>query len=319
MTGIDRSTCPTPIAKGAPEIVPALLIGRLATDTRFEGLGLGTAMVGALLAEAVTLNRTAAFRAVVVTALNDAAYEWWQRFGFAPFDPDDETRLDLFLLTKDIEATLQHMVSRTAVAAPVPAEFTLLDAAQLAALPSELRAAYEELRAMDPVERARFLGHTTLASTAQAFLASVCDAQDLRTVWPGVDENLRLCLVQQWILDNATNFWTDGHDRDETAHALAAAEPNHPLWEHFERVHLRSISKSIPPPAVRGIGANTRLVSPDAELLYIQDITDMEGGVWLPGEEREVYPMVMKRTDNRWLVASLGSENLPVPGWPPQF
>jgi GNAT superfamily N-acetyltransferase len=109
MTSVDRSASPTQLAKGAPSQVPALLIGRLATDTRVTGCGLGTHMVKHILATAAELNVKAACRAVVVTAFNPAAFSWWQRFGFDPFDADDSTNLDLYLLTKDIAATLARL------------------------------------------------------------------------------------------------------------------------------------------------------------------------------------------------------------------
>ena len=106
MTSVDRSASPTPLAKGAPLQVPALLIGRLATDTPVTGLGLGTHMLKNILATAAELNVKAACRAVVVTALNPAAFSWWQRFGFDPFDAEDSTNLNLYLLSEDIAATL---------------------------------------------------------------------------------------------------------------------------------------------------------------------------------------------------------------------
>jgi GNAT superfamily N-acetyltransferase len=110
MTSVDRSASSTPLAKGAPLQVPALLVGRLATtDTRVTGLGLGTQMVKHILATAAELNVKAACRAVVVTALNPAAFSWSQRFGFDPFDAEDSTNLDLYLLTKDIAATLARL------------------------------------------------------------------------------------------------------------------------------------------------------------------------------------------------------------------
>ena len=109
MTSVDRSASPTPLAKGAPLQVPALLIGRLATDTRVTGLGLGTHMVKHILATAAELNVTAACRAVEVTALNPAAFSWWQRFGFGPFDAEDSTNLNLYLLSEDIAATLTRL------------------------------------------------------------------------------------------------------------------------------------------------------------------------------------------------------------------
>lgn len=109
MTSIDRSACPTALAKGAPPQVPALLIGRLATATTTTALGLGTAMVRHVLATAAELNTQAACRAVVVTALNPRVAAWWEKFGFTLFDPDDPANLDLYLLTDDITATLDTL------------------------------------------------------------------------------------------------------------------------------------------------------------------------------------------------------------------
>lgn len=109
MTAVDRSSSPKSLGKGAPQQIPALLIGRLATDTRVAGLGLGTDMVKHILATAVELNIKAACRAVVVTALNADAFRWWQRFGFEPFNVNDAGNLDLYMLTKDIAATLNGL------------------------------------------------------------------------------------------------------------------------------------------------------------------------------------------------------------------
>lgn len=109
MTSVDRSASPAPLAKGALMQVPALLVGRLATDARDAGLGLGTQLVKHILATAAELNLKAACHAVVVTALDRTAFGRWQRFGFDTSDTDDPTNLDLYLLTKDIGATLARL------------------------------------------------------------------------------------------------------------------------------------------------------------------------------------------------------------------
>lgn len=109
MTGIDRSGAPAEVAKHAPNPVPALLIGRLAVDRSASGFGIGTALVVHVLATAVDLNLRVACRAVVVSALDDGARSWWERFGFHPFDPDDAENLDLYLLTNEIEETLRSL------------------------------------------------------------------------------------------------------------------------------------------------------------------------------------------------------------------
>jgi GNAT superfamily N-acetyltransferase len=109
MTGIDRSAAPPDLVKGAPNPVPALLLGRLAVDKHYANLGIGTALTAHVLATAVELNEKAACRAVVVTALNHPARTWWQRLGFHPFYPDDPAELDLYLLTSEIETTLRKL------------------------------------------------------------------------------------------------------------------------------------------------------------------------------------------------------------------
>lgn len=106
MTGIDRSAAPETLGKGAPDPVPALLLGRLAVDHRYANLGIGTALTAHVHATAVELNEKAACRAVVVTALNPNARAWWERLGFHPFDPANPDQLDLYLLTAEIQATL---------------------------------------------------------------------------------------------------------------------------------------------------------------------------------------------------------------------
>ncbi len=107
MTGIDRSAAPERLARHAPDPVPALLLARLAVDRRHANLGIGTALSGHVLATAVELNEKAACRAVVVTALNPPARDWWERLGFRPFDPDQPDQLDFYMLTSEIEATLR--------------------------------------------------------------------------------------------------------------------------------------------------------------------------------------------------------------------
>lgn len=108
MTGIDRSAAPDVLAKGAPDPVPALLLGRLAVDRRHANLGIGIALAIHVLATAVELNEKAACRAVVVTALTRRARGWWERLGFHPFDPAEPDQLDLYLLTSEIDTTLRR-------------------------------------------------------------------------------------------------------------------------------------------------------------------------------------------------------------------
>ena len=103
MTAIDHTAAPARLRKAAPDPVPAMLVGRLAVDEAFAGLGVGTAMVRHLLATAIEVNLSAACKAVVVTALHDQARTWWLKLGFAPFE---DSGLELYLLTANIQRTL---------------------------------------------------------------------------------------------------------------------------------------------------------------------------------------------------------------------
>ncbi len=109
MTGIDRSAAPPKLTKAAPDPVPALLLGRLAVDRSYANLGIGTALTAHVLATAIELNQKAACRAVVVTALNASARNWWERLGFQPFYPNNPDQLDLYLLTAEIAATVRRI------------------------------------------------------------------------------------------------------------------------------------------------------------------------------------------------------------------
>jgi GNAT superfamily N-acetyltransferase len=109
MTAVDRSSAPAALGKRGPDPIPALLIGRLAVDREHAGLGLGTALVGHILATALELNTKAACRAIVVSALNRRALGWWERLGFQAFDPLSDQPPELYLLTADIEATLGRL------------------------------------------------------------------------------------------------------------------------------------------------------------------------------------------------------------------
>jgi GNAT superfamily N-acetyltransferase len=108
MTAISLATAPAALSKHSLDPVPALLCGRFGVDHRYGGLGVGTALVAHVLATAVEMNQAAAMKAVLVTAISPEARDWWTRFGFEPFDTTPDC-LDLYLLTKDIQSTLDSL------------------------------------------------------------------------------------------------------------------------------------------------------------------------------------------------------------------
>lgn len=189
--------------------------------------------------------------------------------------------------------------------------FVELTDEQFGALSPDQREAYGRLQQMDYAERVRFLGHIELVAAAWAFLNPVCVEGDLRSVWPNVDPELRLVLARQWVRDNRRSIEANGLNGTGVASALAEATPEHHLWSHFERVHVRTLRAHVPPPSSWGIGEATRMVGPDLEVLYVHDTSTLEDGIWEPHAPRHVFPILMHFVEGQWLVRNLGSEDDP--------
>jgi hypothetical protein len=219
------------------------------------------------------------------------------------------------LTPRFVDAVRAALVARGedpgAGAVPAASSLPELTDEQISALPPEMQEAYLELRAMDPAELLRFLGHTKLVSAAWAFLTSVCVDGDLLSVWPTVDPDFRAVLAWRWVQDNHYQMTVDGWDGEAVAADLAVPVPDHPLWVHFERVHVRSFRAMLPDPATWGIGTGTRIVAPGVEVLYVHEMSTLDGGVWEPNVPRPVFPILMHLVDDRWLVRNLGSEEDP--------
>lgn len=164
----------------------------------------------------------------------------------------------------------------------------------------------------DPVRRAQFEGHLELMKVAWQFLETAVRDGDLHSVWHLVDEPLRAQLAQQWVTDNSASIMATGYDKTAVATALTVEAPTHPLWVHFERVHVRGLRQVLPDSSAWGIGANTRVVGPDLEALYVHDTTQLPpDGIWRPGEASGyVYPLVFRRAEDRWLLTRLGANEL---------
>ncbi|KAF0964912.1 PIN domain-containing protein [Rhodococcus sp. T7] len=196
-------------------------------------------------------------------------------------------------------------------AVPAASALPALTDEQIDSLPPEVRQTYRQLRAVDPAELVRFLGHTDLVNAAWAFLMTVCEDGDLLSVWPNVDPDFRAVLAWRWVQANHDQMTVDGWDGEAVSAALAGPVPDHPLWVHFERVHVRSFRTMLPDPATWGIGSATRMVAPGVEALYVLDTSMLEGGLWQPNDRRYVCPVLMHLVDGRWLVRNLGAESDP--------
>ena len=70
------------LRRGMPEQVPLLLIGRLAIDHAFRGIGLGTELLSDALRRCLAASEIAGVRGVVAHAIDDDAVRFYQRHGF---------------------------------------------------------------------------------------------------------------------------------------------------------------------------------------------------------------------------------------------
>jgi GNAT superfamily N-acetyltransferase len=68
--------------RGMPEQVPLLLIGRLAIDRAFGGIGLGTELLSDALRRCLAVSEIAGARGVIAHAIDENAVGFYQRRGF---------------------------------------------------------------------------------------------------------------------------------------------------------------------------------------------------------------------------------------------
>ena len=103
-TAIVPTVLPRSIRTGQPpNPVPCMLLGQLAIDTRWAGLGIGTGLVKHALQRCVQAASLIGGRALMVNAVDREAVEFWQRRGFEPSRDDP---LVLLRSISDIAASL---------------------------------------------------------------------------------------------------------------------------------------------------------------------------------------------------------------------
>lgn len=84
-TEVQPASLPRNVRTGQhPAQIPAILIGQLAVDTQFSGLGLGSALLGNALERAVEAAKIIGGRVVMVRAIDREAEAYWQSNGFLP-------------------------------------------------------------------------------------------------------------------------------------------------------------------------------------------------------------------------------------------
>jgi len=105
-TAILPASMPRSLRTGQPpNPVPCLLLGQLATDLKWAGRGVGTALLADALRRIVRAADLVGGRALVVKAIDVEAAEFWRRPGFQP-SRDDE--MILFRALADIARAIRE-------------------------------------------------------------------------------------------------------------------------------------------------------------------------------------------------------------------
>lgn len=103
---VGHDKAPERLTKGLPRHpVPVIVLARLAVDRKWQGKGLGAALVVDALRRVIQAADIAGIRAVIVHAKDEAAQRFYEHLGFVPFAG---TPLTLYRLLKDIRA-MQEM------------------------------------------------------------------------------------------------------------------------------------------------------------------------------------------------------------------
>ena len=82
---------PSKLARNMPNPAPAMVLGRLAVDSRHGGRGLGRAMLKEALQRVLEAAHKVGARAIVVHAIDDDAVTFYTRYGFQVFPPGGRT------------------------------------------------------------------------------------------------------------------------------------------------------------------------------------------------------------------------------------
>lgn len=153
---------------------------------------------------------------------------------------------------------------------------------------------------------------------AVRWVRAVMDERNLGAAWPLTEPELRLVLVQHWILSHhGDEVVGPPQGWDDLATALAACPSAHPLWDRFASERLKRWRQHWLGFSARtwDLRDGTERPRADAEV-----ITFIEAGQKLrlgPGPPVTYRRLCLRRTGDEWLLAGVDGTNLFRPGWPP--
>jgi GNAT superfamily N-acetyltransferase len=103
-SAVEPEKAPERLGKGSPRhAIPAVILGRFAVYHRYQGQGVGSALLRDALLRIAQVSEEIGIRAVIVDAKDEKARAFYMKVGFTPFAPEE---LRLYMLLKDLRKTL---------------------------------------------------------------------------------------------------------------------------------------------------------------------------------------------------------------------
>ena len=101
---IDRIELPKAKQRNMPDPIPAVLIGRLAVDARYQGRKIGLSLLQDALCRIISASQSIGVAYILVHALDDAAKSFYEKNGFVAIP---EQPLTLFLSVATATVAMQ--------------------------------------------------------------------------------------------------------------------------------------------------------------------------------------------------------------------
>jgi len=93
-------TAPASLGKGQPDELPAILLGRMAVDSKHKGQGLGAALLKHFMLKAIEVAISVGVRIVLVHAKDEEAKAPYKRFAFTESPVDSLTLMMLLPMNR---------------------------------------------------------------------------------------------------------------------------------------------------------------------------------------------------------------------------
>lgn len=86
---IDHQEAPGKVKRNMPNPIPVIVIGRLAVDLNWQNQGIGSGLLKHAILKSIEVSQQLGVRAILVHALDQAAYEFYLKRGFiaSPVSP----------------------------------------------------------------------------------------------------------------------------------------------------------------------------------------------------------------------------------------